>query len=122
MIISSPLRLFTQRETHMPLLQTSLHIRSASAAWENTNHSAAAAMPIRILLIVSPPDCSCGQSCFGGLVPEGWRWPSTGGEKPNEIIVRNSISAAALNWGSIESVQGFDWHPRRITGAAWDLS
>src|ERR1700733_2576658 len=108
MIISSPLRLFTQRETHMPLLQTSLHIRSASAAWESTNQSAAAAMPTRILLIISPPDRSWGQSWLGGLVPEVWRQPSAGEEKPNEIIVRNSMLAAALNWGSIGSVQGFD--------------
>src|SRR5580704_4973542 len=72
MIISSPSPLFTQRETQMPLLQTSLHIRSASAAWENTNQSAAAAMPTRILLIISPPDRSCGQSWLGGLVPEVW--------------------------------------------------
>src|SRR5580704_6243679 len=97
MIISSPSPLFTQRETQMPLLQTSLHIRSASAAWENTNHSAAAAMPTRILLIVSPPDRSCCQSWLGGLVPEVWRSPSAGAEKPNEIIVRNSILATALN-------------------------
>src|SRR6202161_2610106 len=56
MIISSPLGLFTQRETHVPLSQTSLQIRSALAAWDNTNHSAAAAMPTRILPIVSPPN------------------------------------------------------------------
>jgi hypothetical protein len=29
-------------------------------------------------------------------------------KKPNEIMVRNSILPAALNWGSIGSVQGFD--------------
>jgi len=39
-------------------------------------------------------------------------------KKPNEIMVRNSILPAALNWGSIGSVQEFDLHARRVAGAA----
>jgi hypothetical protein len=37
-------------------------------------------------------------------------------KKPNEIMVRNSILPAALNWGSIGSVQEFGLHARRGRG------
>jgi hypothetical protein len=33
-------------------------------------------------------------------------------------MVRNSILPAALNWGSIGSVQEFGLHARRVAGAA----
>ena len=39
-------------------------------------------------------------------------------EKPNEIMVRNSILPAALNWGSIGCVQEIGLHVWRVVGAA----
>src|SRR5579884_1351455 len=92
----------THRDTQVPLSQTCLHTRSALAACESTNHTAAVRTPIRILLMFSSPRSPHVQLHGRLLVPSSrrpsptarstyWEWNSRtlslGAEQQNALGV-----------------------------------